>query len=125
MKTDREELKIRLQTLEKAIQEHTTLVQKQHKEALERRERLQEEPEDEDDDGAQRTLAIKEVEEQTRLLESDQTASGVVSSQLRATTQGQHSGKTYSATFTGSHNRGMQIGYSAGPITWSSTGKSN
>jgi hypothetical protein len=114
-----------LQNLERAIQEHITLVNRQHKEALKRQEELQEEPEDEDDDGAQQTLAIKEVEEQLRLLESDQTASGVLASQLRAMSQGQHGGNIYSATFTGSYNSGMQIGYSAGPITWSSNGKSN
>ena len=58
-KIDREELNIRLQNLEKAIQEHIILINRQHKEALERQKDLQEEPEDEDDDGAQRTLAIK------------------------------------------------------------------
>jgi hypothetical protein len=124
-KVNREELNTRVQNIEKAIQEHIILINRQHKEALERQEELQEEPEDEDDDGAQRTLAIKEVEEQSRLLESDQTASGVLASQLRAMIQGQHGGNTYSATFTGSHNSGMQIGYSAGSITWSSNGKSN
>ncbi|PCG88134.1 Hypothetical protein PENO1_111970 [Penicillium occitanis (nom. inval.)] len=124
-KINREEQNTRLQNLEKAIQEHIILINKQHKAALERQEEFQEEPEDEDDDGAQRTLAIKEVEEQSRLLESDQSASGVLASQLRALSQGQHVGNTYSATFTGSHNSGMQIGYSAGPITWSSNGKSN
>lgn len=114
-----------MQNLEKAVQEHITLINRQYKEALERQEELQEEAEDEDDDGAQRTLAIKEVEEQSRLLESDQTVSGVVSSQLRAMIQSQHGGNTYSATFTGSNNSGMQIGYSAGPITWNSNGKSD
>ncbi|EED22759.1 hypothetical protein TSTA_062460 [Talaromyces stipitatus ATCC 10500] len=45
--------------------------QAQHKDALKRQEELQEEPEDEDDNGAQQTLAIKEVKEQSHLLESD------------------------------------------------------
>jgi hypothetical protein len=121
---DRKELNARVQNLEKAIQEHITLINRQHREALGRQEELQEEPEDEDD-GAQRTLALKEVEEQSRLLESDQTASGVLSSQLHTMIQGQHSGNMYSATFTSSHNSGMQIGYNVGPITWSSNGKTN
>ena len=49
-----------------------------------RKDELQEEPEDEEDDGAQRALAIKEVEEQSRLLEADQVSSGVVFSQVHS-----------------------------------------
>ncbi|RAO74323.1 uncharacterized protein BHQ10_010335 [Talaromyces amestolkiae] len=124
-KIDRDKLDTRLQNLEKAIQEHITLICRQHKDALERQEELQEEPEDEDVNGAQRTLAIREVEEQSRLLESDQTASEVISSQLRAMIQGQHGGNTYSAAFSGGHNSGMQFGYSTGPINWSLNSKYN
>lgn len=68
---------------------------------------------------------MKEVEEQSRLLEVNRTASEVVASKLRDTLLGQRSGNTYSATFSGSHNSGMQIGYSSGPITWNSSSKDN
>ena len=53
---------------------------------------LQEEPEDEEDGGAQRTLAIKEVEEQSHLLEADQVSCGVVFSQVRSKRTGQDIG---------------------------------
>ncbi|RJE23420.1 hypothetical protein PHISCL_04228 [Aspergillus sclerotialis] len=124
-KTDREELKTRLQNLEKAIQEHITLTRERQNKALERKEELQEELEDEEDGGAQRTLAMKEVEEQSCLLQADQAASGVVSSQLRARLLGQGGGNTYNATFSDSHNSGMQIGYNAGQLTWNSNSKNN
>ncbi|EED13640.1 conserved hypothetical protein [Talaromyces stipitatus ATCC 10500] len=83
-KTDRKELKTRLRSLEKAVQEHISFTKGRRNEALERKEELQENLEDEEDGGAQRTLAMKEVEEQSRLLKADETASSVVSSQLRA-----------------------------------------
>ena len=114
-----------MQSLEKAIQEHIDLTKRQQDEAQKRQEELQEEPEDEEDGGAQRTLAIREVEEQSRLLEADQASSGVVSSQLRSRLSGQESGNTYSAVFSGSNNSGMQIGYSAGTVNWNSNGKRN
>jgi hypothetical protein len=44
----------------------------------------QEEPEDEEDRGAQRALAIQEVEKQKSLLEADQISSAVVFSQVRS-----------------------------------------
>jgi hypothetical protein len=55
-------------------------------EAQKRKQDLQEEPEDEEDGGTKRTLAItgKEIEEQSRLLETDQVFCGVVFSQLRS-----------------------------------------
>jgi hypothetical protein len=112
-----------LQDLEKAIQEHITLTERRQNEALERMEELQEEPEDEYDGGAQRTLAIGEIDEQSRLLEADQVISGVISSQLRARLLGRDSGNTFNATFTGSNNNGMQIGYSASSITWNSNAR--
>ena len=61
---DRDGVQRQLQTLETKIQEHLDLTKKQHDEAQERKQELHEEPEKEEDDGAQRTLAIKEVEEQ-------------------------------------------------------------
>ena len=81
---DRKHLKRQLQTLETKIQEHLNLSKRQQEEAKERRQELQEEPEDEEDGGAQRTLAIKEVEEQSRLLEAAQVSCGVVFSQVRS-----------------------------------------
>jgi hypothetical protein len=69
--TDREEVKQQLQTLEKKIQEHLDLTKRQQDEAQKRKQVLQEELEDEEDGGAQRTLAIKEIDKQSRLLEAD------------------------------------------------------
>lgn len=86
---DREDVRKQLQALEAKIQEHLNLTKRQQEEAEERRQALQEEPEDEEDGGAQRTLAIKEVEEQSRLLEADQVSCGVVFSQVRSKRSGQ------------------------------------
>lgn len=86
---DRENVKKQLQTLETKIQEHLDLTNKQRDEAQERRRELQIEPEDEEDGGAQRTLAIKETEEQARLLEADQVSCGVVFSHVRSEWSGQ------------------------------------
>ena len=42
-------------------------------------EELEEEPGDEEDDGgAQQALALKEVQQRSRLLEADQASSGIV-----------------------------------------------
>ncbi|KAL5331178.1 hypothetical protein ACEPPN_000707 [Leptodophora sp. 'Broadleaf-Isolate-01'] len=87
--TDREDLKKQLQTLETKIQDHLDLTIKLQDKAWKRKQELQEEPEDEEDGGAQRTLAIKEVEERSRLLEADQVSCGVVFSQLRSKRTGQ------------------------------------
>jgi hypothetical protein len=57
--TDREKLKTQLQALEAKIQEHIDLTKKQQDEAQKRRQELQVEPDDEEDGGAQRTLAIQ------------------------------------------------------------------
>lgn len=90
---DRENLKKQLQALETKIQEHLDLTKKQQDEAHDRKQELQEEPEDEEDGGAQRTLAIKEVEERAHLLEADQISCGVVFSQVRSKRTGQEIGK--------------------------------
>ncbi|KNG45791.1 cytochrome p450 [Stemphylium lycopersici] len=87
--TDRENVKRQLQSLERKIQEHLDLTKLQQDQALERKRALEEEPEDEEDGGAQRTLAIKEVEQQSRLLEADQVSCGVVFSQVRSKRSGQ------------------------------------
>jgi len=86
---DRENVKQQLQTLETKIQEHLNLTKRQQDEAQRRKRELQEEPEDEEDGGAQPTLAIKEVEVQSRVLEADQVACGVVFSQVRSRRSGQ------------------------------------
>jgi hypothetical protein len=64
-----------------------------HNEAQKRKQELQEEPEDEEDGGAQRTLAVKEVDEQSRLLEADQVSCGVIFTQLRSKLTSQEIGK--------------------------------
>ena len=87
--TDRENVKGQLQTLETKIQEHLDLTKRQQDQALERKWALEEEPEDEEDGGAQRTLAMKEVEQQSCLLEADQVSCGVVFSQVRSKRSGQ------------------------------------
>jgi hypothetical protein len=86
---DRENAKGQLQTLETKIQRHLNLTKRQQEEAEKRKQELQEEPEDEEDSGAQQTLAIKEIEEQSRLLEADQVPCGVVFSQVQSKRSGQ------------------------------------
>ncbi|PVH98434.1 hypothetical protein DM02DRAFT_630233 [Periconia macrospinosa] len=86
---DRENVKSQLQSLEMKIQEHLDLTKRQQGEAETRKRELREEPEDEEDGGAQRTLAIKEIEEQSRLLEAAQVSCGVVFCQTRSKRSGQ------------------------------------
>lgn len=81
---EREDLKRQWLTLETTIQEHLTLAKKQQDEGQQRLTELHEQSEDEDDALAQRALAIKEIEEQARLLEADQVSCGVLYSQARA-----------------------------------------
>jgi hypothetical protein len=82
-------VKEQLQALEAKIQDHMDLTKRQQDEALQRKRELREEPEDEVDDGAQRKLAILEVEEQSRLLDADQVSCGVIFSQVRSKWSGQ------------------------------------
>lgn len=92
-----------------------------HNEAQKRKEQLSKEPEEEeDDDGAQRNLAMQEVEEQSRLLEADESFANAVSSRLRAKLSGQESGNTYSGTISGSNYKGMQLVNNTGNINWTS-----
>ena len=90
---DREVVKNRLLALETTIQEHLELTKTQQADVQERRQELQEEPEDEEDGGAQQTLAMKEIEKQSRILEADQVSSGVVLSQARSRRSSQNIGK--------------------------------
>ncbi|KAJ5085225.1 Cytochrome P450 [Penicillium argentinense] len=118
-KIARQEIEKQLQILESAIWEHIDLTKRNQDEALRRKkelESLEDEYEDEDG-GAQRTLAIQETEMQSRLLEADQTASGVVSQILSKLSIPEVS-NTYNTTFSGSNNRGIQIGHSTGTINW-------
>ncbi|RYP70907.1 hypothetical protein DL771_005157 [Monosporascus sp. 5C6A] len=89
---DREDLKKQLQNLETKIQEHLDFTIQKQDEARKRKQELQKKPEDEEDGGAQRTLAINEVEEQSCLLEADLVSCGVVFSQLRSQRTGQEIG---------------------------------
>ncbi|RWA05544.1 hypothetical protein EKO27_g9559 [Xylaria grammica] len=92
-KTDRKDLEEQLLDLQTKIEKHPVLVNDQHLEAQRRKEELQQSSEDEeDDDDAQRTLAIEEVEEQSRLLEDEQVSSGVILSQIQAERTGQKIG---------------------------------
>ncbi|EXJ77534.1 hypothetical protein A1O3_09761 [Capronia epimyces CBS 606.96] len=92
LQTDSEKLRTKLQALEDKIQEHINLTKNQQDEAQRRRQELQREPADEEDGGAQRTLALQEVEKQSRLLEADQVSSAVVFYQVRSERTGQDIG---------------------------------
>jgi hypothetical protein len=87
--TEREKVKGQLRALETKIQEHLDLTQRQQDQVQERTRALEDEVEDEEDGGAQRTLAMKEIEQQSRLLEADQVSCGVVFSQVRSKRSGQ------------------------------------
>jgi hypothetical protein len=87
--TDRDNVRRQLQTLETKIQEHLNLTQRQQDQAQGRKNALEDELEDEEDGGAQRTLAMKEIEQQSRLLEADQVSCGVVFSQVQSRRSGQ------------------------------------
>jgi hypothetical protein len=91
--TDRDNLKKQLQALEAKIQEHLNLTKERQDEAEKRKQELQEEPEDEEDGGAQRTLAIGEVEKRSHLLDADQVSCGIVFSRLHSERTGQDIGK--------------------------------
>ncbi|THC90893.1 hypothetical protein EYZ11_009648 [Aspergillus tanneri] len=124
-KIDRQETKKHLRVLETAIQEHIETTKRKQGEILQRKEDLKipEDGCDDEDGGAQRTLAIQEIDKQSRLLEEDQTASGVVSqilSKLSVQEVG-NTNSTFNTVFSGSHNKGIQIGHSTGTINWNSS----
>jgi chromosome segregation ATPase len=118
-KAAREDTEKKLQILENDIQEHIKFTKRKHDEVLQRQNELENpEDEDEDDDGeAQRTMAIQETQKQARVLEADQSASGVVS-QILSKLSIPEVGNKYGIYFSGSHNSGMQIGHSTGSINW-------
>lgn len=91
---DHETVTRQLHTLDIKIQEHLDLTKKQQNEAQERIQTLLRElDEAEDEDSAQITLATKEIEKQSRLLEADQVSCGVILSQVRSGWSGQEIGK--------------------------------
>ncbi|OQV11243.1 hypothetical protein CLAIMM_15105 [Cladophialophora immunda] len=92
LQTDGEKLRTELQALEAKIQEHINFTKNQQDEAQRREQELRRVPADEEDDGAQRTLALQEVEKQSRLLEADRASSAVVFSQVRSGRTGQDIG---------------------------------
>ncbi|KAJ4361601.1 hypothetical protein N0V95_001762 [Ascochyta clinopodiicola] len=118
----REELNKRLQKLENSVQQHVDLTKTLHNEAQMRTEQLSKEPEEEeDDDCAQRKLAIQELEEQSRLLEADESFANAVSSRLRAKLSGaQESGHTYSGMISGTNYEGLQLVNNTGTLNWKS-----
>ncbi|KOS40824.1 hypothetical protein ACN38_g8322 [Penicillium nordicum] len=119
--TSREETKKQLLVLESSIQENTELIKRKQDEALQRKKEL-ESPEDEDEDddgGAQRALAIQETEQQSRVLEAEQTASKAVSQVLSKLTFSPVA-TTYHNSFSGG-NTGVQVGHSTGTINFTST----
>lgn len=116
-----DELKKRLHALESSVQQHVDLTKTLRDEAEKRKEQLGKEPEeDEEDDGAQRNLAIQEVEERSRLLEADESFATAISSRLRAKLSGQESGNTYSGTISGTNYKGMQLVNNTGTFNWTS-----
>jgi hypothetical protein len=78
-----------LYVFETMIENHLDSTKKKHEEALDRMRELQEESDDEEDGGALRTFIIKEIEEQSRILEAEQLSCGVVFLQVRSKRSGQ------------------------------------
>ncbi|KAI8943378.1 hypothetical protein NX059_001392 [Plenodomus lindquistii] len=95
----------RLQGIEKYLQQHLGASKQQLVLAQQRNSELEEEPEDEEDGGAQRTLAVREVEDRERVLEADHVSSGVMLSQVSSTLSGLEIGDfvtpNYSKAFVG------------------------
>lgn len=77
--SDRDNVKAQFKSLESTVKKHIDLALKEHGEA---RERLQE-LEQGDGDNSDEEMASKEVEERLRLLETDQVSSGVIFAQAR------------------------------------------
>ncbi|KAH8727034.1 hypothetical protein GQ44DRAFT_825144 [Phaeosphaeriaceae sp. PMI808] len=92
---DRKNVNDQLQALETKIHEYLDLAKRQQDDAQERERMLRErlDDDDDDDDVMQQESALKEVEEQSRLLEAGQIDCGVVFSQVRSKRSGQDIGK--------------------------------
>lgn len=119
--TTRQETGKQLRALETTIQEHIELTGRKQGDTLQRRKELEilEEENEDEDDGAQRTLAIQEIDEQSRLLEADQAASKFFFQTISKLPirEASNAHNTYNTTFSGS-NSGIQIGHSTGTINW-------
>ncbi len=75
---------VQLQTLEKAAQQHLELT-KTTQSAIERQKlELEQDVDHASDDDDQQEFAMKEIEEQARLLEADQISSGVIFAQVHS-----------------------------------------
>jgi hypothetical protein len=81
---DRKSIMEQFQTLEKTIQEHVKVTKMAHSAVERQKLELERDLDDEGDDDAQQKLAIREVEEEFRLLEADQISSGVIFSQVHS-----------------------------------------
>lgn len=73
-----------LQTLEKAVREHVEVTKRAQSELERQKLELEQNSDDGGDDDAQQELAMKEIEEQSRLLQADQISSGVTFSQVHS-----------------------------------------
>lgn len=95
----------------------------QQNKAQKRKEELQKELEDGEDeeDSGEQTPAVAEVEAQARFLEAEQAASRFISSRVQSRLLDKDGGGTYSTVFSGNNNSGVQIGYSAGTINWNTS----
>ena len=113
-----------LQVLGTAVQEHMVITERKQGDALQRKKEL-ESPDDESEDedgGAQRTLAIQQIDERLRLLEIDQAVSKVVSHSIAKLSirEASNEHSTYNTTFAGSNN-GVQVVHSTGTINWNAS----
>ena len=86
---DRKSLMEQFQTLEKTIQEHVEMTKRAQSVVDRQKLELEQDLGDEGDDDVQQELAMREVEEEFRLLEADQVSSGVILSQVHSRLTGQ------------------------------------
>ncbi|KAK6436472.1 hypothetical protein LTR95_007333 [Oleoguttula sp. CCFEE 5521] len=74
----------RLRVLQDDIQQHLQLTVTLREQTQQKVQELSVEPEDEEDDGAQRELARKEVERRSEVLEADQNSSDTIYDQVHS-----------------------------------------
>ncbi|KAJ5154502.1 Cytochrome P450 [Penicillium coprophilum] len=123
-KAARQETEKRLRIIEIDIKEQIQLTKNTQDETLQRKKELDsfvdEDEEEDEDGGAQRALAIQEVEKRSRVLEANQIAYMAVSQILSRLSVAQV-GDTYHIDFSGSTNHGLQVGHSTGTLNWNSS----
>ncbi|KAI1169618.1 hypothetical protein F4777DRAFT_202128 [Nemania sp. FL0916] len=90
--TERKKIEEQLLALQEKVEENLVLLSKEHAEAQRRKEVLQGAVDDDEEEEAQRTLAVGEVEKQSCLLEDSQVSSGVILSQVQSERMGQKIG---------------------------------